>query len=70
MPNQQIKEGNFAFVIKVKYDPEGVPDYSTHVVNQSVPLEIVMMQMSAFLHKIRQEYFKDFDDGAAMLKKD
>ena len=50
----------FGFFIEVKEDFSILPE-KAKILNQGVPMELVIMQMRAFLYKVEKDYFDEFN---------
>lgn len=61
MPENEI--GRFGLGILVSRREDGSLEYQTQSVNQGVPIEIVIMQLKAFINKQEKDYFDEFDSG-------
>ena len=69
MPNEQPTEiARFGFGIKLLRYPDGKAEFETQSVNEGIPVEIVIMQMRAFLNSLEKDYFNKFDKGTSKFK--
>lgn len=50
----------FGFFIEIKDDFNISPE-KAKILNQGVPMELVIMQMRAFLDKAEKDYFEEFN---------
>lgn len=57
--------GRFLFGLKVVKLADGSLKYRTQSVTQGIPVEIVIMQLRAFLRTLERDYFKDFERGTS-----
>ena len=55
--------GRFAFGITVYRYPDGRIEYRSQSRNQGVPIEIVLMQLKAFIRNQENEYFDNYDSS-------
>ena len=65
MPNEANEIGRFVLGIRVFEHTDGRTEYQTQSVNQGVPVEIVIMQLKAFLKKLEKDYFDEFNKGTS-----
>lgn len=63
MSDEPREIGRFIFGIRVLEQIDGSPEYQTQSMNQGVPVELVIMQLKAFLNKLEKDYFDEFDLG-------
>lgn len=63
MPEEPEEIGRFAFGIKVLRHADGNLEYQTRSLNQGVLVEIIIMQLRAFLNKVEKDYFDEFEQG-------
>ncbi len=70
MPEETNEIGKFGFGIKILRHSDVKIEYQTQSANQGVPIEIVIMQMKAFLNNLEKDYFSNFDKGTARFGKD
>ena len=57
MAEKSRELGKFGFGIKIVRRSDGSVGYETQSVNEGVPIEIVIMQLRAFLKKLEKNYF-------------
>lgn len=53
----------FGFVIKVRGNHLGSLDTKTEVLNQGIPVEVVIMKMKAYLRNLENKYYANFEAG-------
>ena len=70
MPDEPKEIGKFGLGIKIIRHPDGRVEYQTQSANQSVPVEIVIMQIKAFLNNLEKDYFNNFDRSTSKFGKD
>ena len=70
-PPEEPKEiGRFAFgIILYKY-PNGRVEYRFQSKNQGIPLEIILMQVKAFLRNQENQYFDKYDKNTTQTDSD
>ena len=69
MPEEQPSEiGRFGFGIKLLRHADGRIEYETQSVNDGILIEMVIMQMKAFLNGLQKDYFDNFDKGSSKFK--
>ena len=54
--------GRFVFGLKAFRDEEEF-EYQIQTVNENIPVEIILMQLKAFLNSLEKEYFDEFERG-------
>ena len=67
MSEEPIELGRFGFGIRIIRNQDGKIEYQTQSANWGVPIEIVIMQMKAFLNKLENEYFDNFDKNSSQF---
>ena len=55
--------GKFLFGLRIVKVADGTIEYKSQSINQSVPVEIVIMQLRAFVDKLEKDYFDEFNKG-------
>ena len=55
----------FGFGIKIVKHFDGKIEYQTQSANKRVPIEIIIMQMKAFLNNLEKNYFDNFNKRAS-----
>lgn len=60
--------GRFAFGITLYRYSDGTVEYRTQSRNQGIPIEIVLMQIKAFLRNQENEYFDRYDSSVSKFK--
>ena len=70
MPEEPREIGKFGFGIRIVRHPDGKIEYQTQSANQGVPIEIVIMQIKAFLNNLEKDYFNNFDKGTSKFGKE
>ena len=55
MPERPTEIGRFGLGIRIIRHPDGKVEYQTQSANENVPVEIVLMQIRAFLRNIEKE---------------
>lgn len=63
MKSVPIEISRFGFGIKLLRHQDGKTEFQTQSANEGVPIEIVIMQMRAFLNNLDREYFDNFDEN-------
>lgn len=61
MPEEPKIIGRFAFGITLYEHSDGRIEYRTQSRNESIPLEIILMQLRAFLRNQENEYFDNYN---------
>lgn len=64
MPDEHEEIGIFALGIRVFKTADGRLEYQTQSTNQGAPVEVVIMQLRAFLNKLEKDYFDEFEHSA------
>jgi len=70
MPEDPKEIGKFGLGIRIMRYSDGRVEYQTQSANRGVPVEIVIMQIKAFLNSLEKGYFDSFDKGSAKFRKD
>ena len=52
--------GKFGLGLKVLKYPDGRTEYQIQKINKGIPIQIVIMQIKAFLKNLEKEYFEKF----------
>ncbi|MEM5797336.1 MAG: hypothetical protein QXD72_02050 [Candidatus Aenigmatarchaeota archaeon] len=55
--------GKFVYWLKVFKLPDGSLQYEPQAINENIPVEIIIMQLKAFVNKLEKDYFGDFEKG-------
>lgn len=63
MSEEPREIGRFAYLLKIFKLPDGNLQYEPQTVNDKIPIEIIIMQLKAFLNSIEKEYFDSFQQG-------
>ena len=58
---EESELGKFLFGLRIIKNPDGTIEYKFRSINQSVPVEIVIMQLKAFVNKLENDYFDEFN---------
>lgn len=61
MPEGLTELGRFALGIKIFRNSDGSISYQTKDVNEGVPIEIVIMQIKAFLKDLEDNYYQKYE---------
>ena len=70
-PDEEPKEvGRFAFGIILYRYPDGRVEYRFQSKNQGIPIEIILMQLKAFLRNQENEYFDRYDKNTTPTDSD
>lgn len=64
MTDEGREIGKFLFGLKVFKKPDGSFEYKIQSLNDNIPVEIVIMQLKAFLASLEKEYFESFERGS------
>lgn len=70
MPLEENKEMGFGLRINGIKSPDGKIGWAFDSINRSVPIEVVAMQLKAFLRNIENDYFDGFDKYTAKIRKE
>lgn len=62
MAEEPPEIGRFLFSLKVFKQMDGKLEYEIQNMNQYIPIEIVIMQLKAFLNNLERKYFDTFKD--------
>ena len=65
MPSEPNEVGRFVFGIRLYRYPDGTVEYRTQSRNQGIPIEIVLMQLKAFLRNQENDYFDKYDKSVS-----
>ena len=63
MDEERREIGRFTFRLVVHKRADGSLEYETEKLNDNIPVEIVIMQLKAFLNGLEKEYFSSFESG-------
>ena len=63
MPEEPKIIGRFAFGITLYKYPDNRVEYRTQSRNEGIPIEIVLMQLRAFLRNQENDYFDNYNKG-------
>ena len=63
MSEEPREIGRFAYLLKVSKLPDGNLQYEPEAMNDNIPIEIIIMQLKAFLNNIEKDYFDTFEKG-------
>lgn len=63
MAEEPREIGRFAFWLRIFKHSDGNLEYKAQSVNDNMPIEIVIMQLKAFLNNLEKEYFNAFEKG-------
>ena len=58
---EQTELGRFALGIRVVANTDGKARYQLQSANHNVPVEIIVMQLKAFLNSLEKEYFDNLN---------
>lgn len=64
MPEEPREIGRFAYLLKVFRLPDGNLQYEPQAMNENMPIEVIIMQLKAFLNKLEKDYFDTFEKGS------
>lgn len=63
MQDDLDEPSRFALGLTALRQPDGNFDCAMQTVNQGIPIEIVIMQLRAFLKQMEHNYFSSFEKG-------
>jgi len=63
MSSEPEEIGRFAFGIRLYRYSDGRVEYNTQSRNEGIPIEVVLMQLQAFLRNQENEYFDKYDSS-------
>jgi len=63
MAEEPREIGRFAYLLKVFKLPDGNLQYEPEAMNDKIPVEIIIMQLKAFVNKLEKDYFDEFESG-------
>ena len=70
MSSQPEVTGEFAVGIRLLRYPDGKMAWKIDSVNKGVPVEVIMIQLRAFLRNMENEYFDAFDKNFSKFKQE
>lgn len=70
MEEEKNNIGEFGFVIITKKNDQGNLHFQTRIINKKVPLELIVMQMKAFLKQVEKDYFNSFNQTATFFREE
>lgn len=68
MPEEPTEIGRFAFGIRVLKHDDGRVELKTQSFNESIPQEMIIMQLKAFLRNLENDYFDNYDENTSRFK--
>ena len=60
---EESEIGKFLSGLRIIKHPDDTIEYKSQSINQSVPVEIVIMQLKAFTDKLEKNYYDEFSKG-------
>jgi len=70
MPDEPKEIARFGLIMKALMKDDGSPSYTFEFTNESIPIEIVLMHLRAFVNNQERDYFTDFDRRLAKFTKE
>ena len=70
MEEEKNNIGEFGFVIVTRQNADENFHYQTRIINRKVPLELIAMQLRAFLAQLEKEYFDTFNQTANFFREE
>ncbi|MBI1972613.1 hypothetical protein HYS50_01255 [Candidatus Woesearchaeota archaeon] len=70
MPEESTEIAKFIFGIEIIEYEDGRRENQTHIVNQNIPIELVIMQMRSYINSLETQYFDNFEKTLCSSKEE